>query len=185
MIPAAAAIPAAAEAVAATAAPAAATAAGAAGAAAAKSGIMAGLLKMLLGGGKYMAASTAGALPFILLPSLLGGEHGGGGASPQDEEEMLQLLQSMGGQARREAGTTRSDMLRTNAMVNMLDRRDAMMSPTSSLGIADDLEQIIRGRESMLSKIAHSEPISLAQAYAARGLFNPVVEQPMSFRGIM
>ena len=95
---------------------------------------------------------------------------------------LLQMLQS-------QAGSNRSDLknelARSEGLLSMLDTSDLAGRRASSLGVADDLETIIRGNEDLLGKIAYSEPLSLAQAYAMKGLYAPPMQPEFSFRGLM
>lgn len=155
---------------------------------------MAKLLRGLMTGGKVlggtMLGGIGGTLPFLLMdmfgnteqespPTDLGGEGGGGGG---DMMALLEMLQQ-------QAGSNRSDLknelARSEGLLNMLDTSDLAGRRASSLGVADDLETIIRGNEDLLGKIAYSEPLSLAQAYAMKGLYAPPMRPEFSFRGLM
>lgn len=152
---------------------------------------MAKLLRGLMSGGKVlggtMLGGIGGTLPFLLMdmfgnteqespPTDLGSGDGG---------DMMALL----GMLQQQAGSNRSDLrnelARSEGLLSMLDTSDLAGRRASSLGVADDLETIIRGNEDLLGKIAYSEPLSLAQAYAMKGLYAPPMQPEFSFRGLM
>lgn len=156
-------------------------------------GLIAKLIAGLTSAGKVAGSAAigglAGALPFMLLtgdggqegpPTDLVGASGGEGG-----EDIMSLLQMLQGQAGNNRNQLREDLASTQGMLSMLDRRELMSRAPSSLGVADDLETIIRGNEDLLGKIAYSEPLSMAQAYAMKGLYMPPPQPSFSFRGLL
>lgn len=152
-------------------------------------GLLARLLSGLLSTGKMAGSAAvgglAGALPFMFMtgggeqegpPTDLGGEGGG------DMMALLEMLQQQAGSNRSDL---RNELARSEGLLSMLDTSDLAGRRASSLGVADDLETIIRGNEDLLGKIAYSEPLSLAQAYAMKGLYAPPMQPEFSFRGLM
>lgn len=158
----------------------------------------AGLLARLLGGlistgkmaGSAAVGGIAGALPFMFMtggseegpPTDLMGGGGGAGAGGEDIMALLQMLQGQAGGSRNQL---KEDLAMSEGMLNMLNRQTLASRRPSTLGVADDLDAIIRGNEDLLGKIAYSEPLSMAQAYAMKGLYVPPPQPEVSFRGIM
>lgn len=156
----------------------------------------AGLLARLLGGlvstgklaGSAAVGGIAGALPFMFMTG--GSEEGppidlvgaGGGVEGEDIMALLQMLQGQAGGSRNQL---KEDLAMSEGMLNMLNRQMLASRRPSTLGVADDLDAIIRGNEDLLGKIAYSEPLSMAQAYAMKGLYVPPPQPEVSFRGIM
>lgn len=157
-------------------------------------GLLARLLSGLLSTGKMAGSAAvggiAGALPFMFMTGggeqegpptdLVGAEGGMGGGG--DIMALLQMLQSQAGGNRSDL---KNELARSEGLLSMLDTIDLAGRRASSLGVADDLETIIRGNEDLLGKIAYSEPLSLAQAYAMKGLYAPPMQPEFSFRGLM
>ena len=130
----------------------------------------------LKGFGKMGLASLAGALPFIVLPELLGAMAGGeeempmegGGSSPQD---MMALLGGLEGQASQSFGDTQSDFYQMLGEQQSQRTLDAARSELPMAGVREDLQALTRGYEDQLAKISYNQPMSLAQAFAMEGIF--------------
>ena len=128
------------------------------------------------GFGKMGLAATAGALPFILLPELLGALHGGeeemgmegGESSPQD---LMALMSGLEGQAARGYGDTESDFYQMLGEQQSQRTIDASRSELPMAGMREDLQALTRGYEDQLAKISYNQPMSLAQAFAMEGIF--------------
>jgi len=135
-----------------------------------------GAATKLKGFGKMGLAATVGALPFILLPELLGAMSGGGeempmeggGASPQD---LMALLGGLEGQASRSYGDTQSDFYQMLGEQQSQRTLDAARSELPMAGVREDLQALTRGYEDQLAKISYNQPMSLAQAFAMEGIF--------------
>lgn len=118
--------------------------------------------------------------PDLFMPSM---EDMGLPPTSGDEGDIMDLLSGLQGAA--ESGVeTRNEEARTRGMVNMLDRQDILGSQVRMGGTAD-LDELIRGSEDMLGKIAYREPMSLAQAYAMHGLYAPKEPTRLDFGDIM
>lgn len=143
---------------------------------AAYKGLKPGVGTKMKGFGKMGLAATAGALPFILLPELLGALHGGGGememagdgSSPQD---LMALLGGLEGQAARGYGDTESDFYQMLGEQQSQRTIDAARSELPMAGVREDLQSLTRGYEDQLAKISYNQPMSLAQAFAMEGIF--------------
>jgi hypothetical protein len=127
------------------------------------------LMDMFRGGGEGGAAEMEG---------LLGGPPTGGGDSGLEE----MLIQAMD-QDRR--GQLRSMEAESRGAANMANRRGFTSTSSSNAGFADDLETLIRGHERELGSMAHQEPLSLAQAFAMKGLYRPEEPTRFDFRNLM
>lgn len=150
--------------------------------------------------GLPVAANTALAAAF-LLPMFGVGMGGGGGEGGDggggmgmgepgmggEEGDILGLLGALQQQAQGSAAETRSEFARTQAGVNMLDRRDMAQASPSALGMgrASALEELIRGQEDALARMSYNEPMSLAQAYAMQGLYRPMEQSRVNFRDLI
>lgn len=146
--------------------------------------------------GKLLGVSTASLIPLIALQKLMepsaeemmGGVAMGGGGEGGDMEALMALLGGgLEDQASSSAAETRSEYRRMMAQQDM-DRRAAMSRAVpSSMGIpeAAGLEEIIRGNEEILSRIAYQEPMTLAQAYAMHGLYSDPEEPNLNLEGLM
>jgi hypothetical protein len=134
--------------------------------------------------GRGRLAMELGMLGLFAAPLFMGG--GGGEEAMMQEEaggegDLLALLQNLQGQADTNDAQLRSDTALSSGAVDMLDRRQLVGSLPSALGAGvGDLESIIRGNEQILGQIAHSEPMTLAQAYAMKGLYG-AQEEPTRF----
>lgn len=118
--------------------------------------------------------------PDLFMPSM---EDMGLPPTSGGEGDIMDLLSGLQGAA--ESGVaTRNEEARTRGMVNMLDRQDILGSQARMGGTAD-LDELIRGSEDMLGKIAYREPMSLAQAYAMHGLYAPKEPTRVDFGDIM
>jgi hypothetical protein len=143
---------------------------------AAYKGMKPGAGTKLKGFGKMGLASLAGALPFIVLPELLGAMAGGGeemameggGSSPQD---MMALLGGLEGQASQSFGDTQSDFYQMLGEQQSQRTLDAARSELPMAGVREDLQALTRGYEDQLAKISYNQPMSLAQAFAMEGIF--------------
>jgi len=127
------------------------------------------LMEMFRGRGEGGAAEMEG---------LLGGPPTGGGDSGLEE----MLIQAMD-QDRR--GQLRSMEAESRGAANMANRRGFTSTSSSNAGFADDLETLIRGHERELGSMAHQEPLSLAQAFAMKGLYRPEEPTRFDFRNLM
>lgn len=135
-----------------------------------------GIGNKMKGFGKMGLAATAGALPFILLPELLGALHGGGGememaggeSSPQD---LMALLGGLEGQAGGSYEDTKSDFYKMLGEQQSQRVLDAARSELPMAGVREDLQALTRGYEDQLAKISYNQPVSLAQAFAMEGIF--------------
>jgi len=128
------------------------------------------LMDMFRSGGKEGGAAE--------MEGLLGSPPTGGGDSALEE----MLIQAMD-QDRR--GQLRSMEAESRGAANMANRRGFSSTPSSNAGFADDLESLIRGHERELGSIAHQEPLSLAQAFAMKGLYRPEETTRFDFRNLM
>ena len=135
-----------------------------------------GIGTKMKGFGKMGLAATVGALPFILLPELLGAMSGGeeemgmegGGSSPQD---LMALMSGLEGQATRGYGDTESDFYQMLGEQQSQRTIDASRSELPMAGMREDLQALTRGYEDQLAKISYNQPMSLAQAFAMEGIF--------------
>jgi len=135
-----------------------------------------GIGNKMKGFGKIGLAATAGALPFILLPELLGALHGGGGgmemggggASPQDLQSLLGGLQQQAGGSYADTREDYYNMLGSRSAQGMAD---AYSSDIPTAGIRSDLQTLIRGYEDQIGRMSSTEPTSLAQAFAMEGIY--------------
>lgn len=140
--------------------------------------------------GRYAGHGLMALFAAPILMDLLGGRGEEAGPMPGGaaggEGDLLALMSALEGQAGRNAIDTRAQERYTSGLTQMLDREQAARAMPSTLGMGlGGLEEIIRGNEEMLGQIAHSEPMSLAQAYAMQGLYRPMEGARVDFRGIM
>jgi hypothetical protein len=112
------------------------------------------------------------------MAALMGGPPTGGGEGGLDEMLMQAMDQDRRVQLRGMEAESRG-------AANMANRRGFSSTPVSNAGFADDLETLIRGHERELGSIAHQEPLSLAQAFAMKGLYRPEEPTRFDFRNLM
>jgi hypothetical protein len=129
-------------------------------------------------------------LPMALAPFFGGGEEeqlamamqGQGG-----EGDLLSMLAGLQDQAEGSRSQLRGDVAESSAAVNAMDRMDMLRARPGTLGLsrASMLEELIRGHEDELSRIAYNEPMSVAQAYAMKGLYRDEPQVNLNFGDIL
>ena len=118
--------------------------------------------------------------PDLFMPNMeeMAGAAGGG------QEDVLSMLAQLQGMTE-DSGDLRGEEAFARGAASAADRRQIMSTPISGLGYAGGLEELIRGHEEELGRIAHNEPMTLAQAYAMQGLYQPQEQTRFDFRGLM
>jgi hypothetical protein len=142
--------------------------------------------------GRLGLASTLGLNALFLAPLLMGGG--------SEEEQLAMAMQGQGGegdllamlaglqdQAEGSRSQLRGDVAESSAAVNAMDRMDMLRARPGTLGLsrASMLEELIRGHEDELSRIAYNEPMSVAQAYAMKGLYRDEPQVNLNFGDIL
>jgi hypothetical protein len=139
-------------------------------------------------GGLGAVAFGLSSVPMLMSMFAGDGEGGGmaqgmGGPPTGEGGDLMELLGSLS-----EAGASpeelRGDYLQSEAAVRGLDRASLARGRVDYSGVAPGLETLIRGYEDELGRISYQEPMSLAQAYALKGIFDPS-QSDLSMRDIM
>lgn len=141
--------------------------------------------------GKAFHYGTTGLFALGTVPMLMEmmrGQPGpiGGEVPPQDGgADLMQLLSGLGRQAGGSYDDTRAALNRSMGALMAQGALDARGGRANLRGTAPDLEQLIRGHEDELARIAHSEPMTIAQAYAMHGLMPSRSAGPADFRSML
>lgn len=141
--------------------------------------------------GKASTALGIGLTAPFLLPLFSGGGEeeqlamamqGQGG-----EGDLLAMLAGLQDQAEGSRSQLRGDVAESSAAVNAMDRMDMLRARPGTLGLsrASMLEELIRGHEDELSRISYNEPMSLAQAYAMKGLYRDEPQVNLNFGDLL
>jgi len=126
-------------------------------------------------GGKHLAGTAIGLLSFEALANLL---HGGGAATEAPmmgggQEELMAML-AQGGQGGMPTTSAMRDELQSmKSMIAGQEKMNSFGYTPDGAGVRGDLDALISGKEAELVSMAHREPISIAQALAAKGLWKP------------
>lgn len=146
-----------------------------------------------LGGaaGKAFHYGTTGLFALGTIPMLLEMMRGapgpiGGEVPPQGGgEDLMALLSGLSRQAGGSYEDTRAAVNRSFGALSAQEALDARSGRSNLRGTASDLEQLIRGHENELARIAYSEPMTIAQAYAMQGLMPRRTSGPGDFRSML
>jgi hypothetical protein len=98
---------------------------------------------------------------------------GSGGEQTNPEiAGLMSMLQQSG--AQRPPTPSRGEMYRTQGMADTQKMGDVLGSKGGqTLGVREDLQQLIKGYEDQIDSVSHTEPISMAQALARQGIVRP------------
>lgn len=126
-------------------------------------------------GGKHLAGTAIGLLSFEALANLL---HGGSAATeaPQmggGQEELMAMLAQSGQSGRPTTSAMRDELQAMRSMIAGQEKMNSFGYTPGGAGVRGDLDALIAGKEAELASMAHREPVSIAQALAAKGLWKP------------
>jgi hypothetical protein len=126
-------------------------------------------------GGKHLAGTAIGLLSFEALANLL---HGSGATTeaPQfgnSQDQIMSMLAQSNQSGRPTTSAMRDELESMRSMVAGQEKMNSFGYTPGGAGVRGDLDALIAGKESELDSMAHREPISIAQALAAKGLWKP------------
>ena len=127
--------------------------------------------------GKAAGVGITGLFALSMLPMLKEMFGGGEGGMPQqmgmggEEDQLAALLGGLQQQASLSSGDTAEDFYRMRGENRVSDIVNRLGTRETGFGIRSDLDEIIRGNEDQIAKIASVQPITFAEAMAKRGIF--------------
>lgn len=134
-------------------------------------------------GGKLIGGTGAAAttlflaqmlFPNAFMPDMPGmDEMAAGGMGGEGPEDLMQLLSGLEGQVSANKTDLYEDMSAAREAARMMDLQKSMDAPLSGRynPTTAGLEEIIRGNEELIGRIAHREQPSLAQILAMEGIY--------------
>jgi|GEM_PF-5762286 len=143
--------------------------------------------------GKAAGVGMTGLIALSMLPVLKEMFGGGGGEEgmPQQmgmgggEDQLAALLGGLQQQASLSSGDTTEEFYRMRGENRVSDIVNRLGTRETGFGIRPDLDEIIRGNEDQIAKIASVQPITFAEAMAKRGIFTTTGPEATPLEGLM